>query len=33
MAMKCVAHIPYPIAAPAIAIQINRVLACDAMAQ
>ncbi len=31
--MKCVAQIPYPIEAPAIAIQINRVLACDVIAR
>src|SRR5215217_1784507 len=33
MAMKCVAQIPYPIAAPAIAIQISRLRPCDAIAR
>jgi hypothetical protein len=31
--MKCVAQIPYPIAAPAMAIQIHLLLACEAIAR
>src|SRR3979490_1310067 len=33
MAMKCVAQIPQPVAAPAVAIQIQRARACEAPAR
>src|SRR4030081_2430624 len=33
MAMKCVAHMPQPVAAPAVAIQIQRARACEATAR